>query len=158
MDAFQYLFSLEKFGIKFGLANIRALCRALGDPERAFRSILIAGTNGKGSVTAMVERGLRAAGARTGRYTSPHLVRLEERFAVNGESVATPVLRNAVERVRETINALLLDGTLGAPPTFFEATTAAAFEIFRQAQIEVAVLEVGLGGRLDSTNCVEPVA
>src|SRR5258705_13455184 len=87
MDAVQYLFALEKFGIKFGLANIRALCSALGEPQTTFRSVLIAGTNGKGSVTAMVDRGLRAAGLTVGRYTSPHLIRLEERFTINGKPV-----------------------------------------------------------------------
>jgi dihydrofolate synthase/folylpolyglutamate synthase len=84
MEAFDYLLSLEKFGIKFGLANIRTLAGALGEPQTKYQSLLIAGTNGKGSVTAMVDHALRAAGFRVGRYTSPHLVRLEERFTVDG--------------------------------------------------------------------------
>ncbi len=87
MDALAYLFSLETLGIKFGLENIRAICEALGHPERAWPSAVVAGTNGKGSVSAMVETGLRAAGLRTGLYTSPHLVRLEERFAIDGTPV-----------------------------------------------------------------------
>ncbi len=158
MDALQYLLSLETFGIKFGLANIRALCTALGEPQTTYPNALIAGTNGKGSVTAMVDCGLRAAGLNVGRYTSPHLVRLEERFAVNGRPVDTATLIAVVEQIRRLIKALRSTGILETPPTFFEVTTAAAFEIFRRAGVDFAVLEVGLGGRLDSTNCVEPVA
>jgi dihydrofolate synthase / folylpolyglutamate synthase len=158
MDSLQYLLTLEKFGIKFGLANIRALCTALGEPQTTYPSALVAGTNGKGSVTAMVDCGLRAAGLKVGRYTSPHLIRLEERFAVNGAPVDTATLVAVVEEIRRLIEALLSTGVLEAPPTFFEVTTATAFEIFRRAGVDFAVLEVGLGGRLDSTNCVEPVA
>ena len=158
MDSVEYLFSLEKFGIKFGLANIRALCAALGQPQNEFRSVLIAGTNGKGSVTAMVDRGLRAAGLHVGRYTSPHLIHLEERFAIDGQPVSRATLVEAIDRVRGHVESLLASGALEAPPTFFEVTTAMAFDMFRRAEVEFAVLEVGLGGRLDSTNCVEPIA
>jgi dihydrofolate synthase / folylpolyglutamate synthase len=158
MDAREYLLSLEKFGIKFGLANIRTLAVALGEPQNRFRSILIAGTNGKGSVTAMTDHALRAAGLKVGRYTSPHLVNLEERFVIDGEPVATPQLVSAIEKLRAIIDMLLAKGDLEAPPTFFEVTTAIAFELFSRAAVDVAVLEVGLGGRLDSTNIVEPVA
>jgi dihydrofolate synthase/folylpolyglutamate synthase len=147
-----FLFSLEQFGIKLGLDQIRGLLDALGRPDRAFPSILIAGTNGKGSVAAMVERGLRAAGCRTGRYTSPHLVHLEERFAIDGE----PLRVDRVDQVAVQIQAA--SRSLPAPPSFFEATTALALEAFRQQAIEVAVLEVGLGGRLDATNAVDPIA
>ena len=98
MDPLQYLLSLEKFGIKFGLANIQTLCSALGHPQHTFKSILIAGTNGKGSVTAMVDCALRAAGLKVGRYTSPHLVRLEERFAIDGTPVDSGVLIAAHRR------------------------------------------------------------
>ncbi len=158
MDPLQYLLSLEKFGIKFGLANITALAAALGNPQAHFKSILIAGTNGKGSVTAMTDCALRASGLKVGRYTSPHLVRLEERFAVDGASVDAGVLVELVEEMRRLIDELLAKGSLESPPTFFEVTTAIAFEIFRRARVEVAVLEVGLGGRLDSTNIVQPIA
>jgi dihydrofolate synthase / folylpolyglutamate synthase len=157
MDAFQYLLSLEKFGIKFGLANIATLTTALGNPQSTFRSVLIAGTNGKGSVTAMVDCALRAAGLEVGRYTSPHLIDLEERFTINGEPVSRTVLAGVIGEVRLAINDLLARGTLEAPPTFFEVTTAIAFELFRRAGVSVAVLEVGLGGRLDATNIVDPV-
>ncbi len=158
MYAFDYLLSLEKFGIKFGLANIRTLATALGEPQNTFRSVLIAGTNGKGSVTAMVDRALRAAGLSVGRYTSPHLISLEERFTMNGEPVATAALAGVIDDVRTLIDALIAKGALAAPPTFFEVTTAIAFELFRRARVDFAVLEVGLGGRLDATNAVEPVA
>ncbi len=143
--------------MKFGLENISALCGALGHPEETFRSVLVAGTNGKGSVTATAEAALRAAGYRTGRYTSPHLVRLEERFAVDGQDVGTDALRGALARVRTAVVAMLADGRLDGPPTFFECTTAAAFELFRDGAVDIAVLEVGLGGRLDATNVVTPI-
>src|SRR5262245_51097475 len=100
----------------------------------------------------MIERGLRAAGVRTGRYTSPHLVRLEERFAVDGVTASGAVVDRALARVEAASRSL------GAPPSYFEATTAAAFEIFRDAGVEIAILEVGLGGRLDATNVVDPIA
>jgi len=151
------LFSLERLGMKFGLENMATLCAALGHPEQTFKSIVIAGTNGKGSVTVMVETALRAAGHRTARYTSPHLVRLEERFVIDGREVETAVLRDVLGSVQSTVEPLVTSGTLESLPTFFECTTAAAFELFRRAAVEVAVLEVGLGGRLDATNVVTPI-
>jgi dihydrofolate synthase/folylpolyglutamate synthase len=152
-----YLSSLEHFGIKFGLENIRAMLEGLGHPERAFRSVHVAGTNGKGSVTAMIDAGLRAAGHRSGRYTSPHLVDLTERFVVDGRQISDDELSRAVDRVRSVIVDLQRGGRLEVHPTFFEVTTAAAFEIFRNASVEVAVCEVGLGGRLDATNVLSPM-
>ena len=157
MEPLAYLDSLEQFGIKFGLDNIRALLTRLGNPDRTFRSIHVAGTNGKGSVTAMVDAALRAAGHRTARYTSPHLTDLSERFVIGGRPVAHDTLVCAVATVRDVVESLRFDGTLGVQPTFFEVTTAAAFELFRRAEVEIAVLEVGLGGRLDATNIVSPV-
>jgi dihydrofolate synthase/folylpolyglutamate synthase len=158
MDPLQYLLSLELFGMKFGLGNIRTLCIALGQPQTSYPSVLIAGTNGKGSVTAMVDCALRAAGVKVGRYTSPHLVRVEERFTIGGEPVATDDLIEAIEHLRRVVDQLLAAGSLAGPPTFFEVTTAIAFQLFRKAHVDFAVLEVGLGGRLDSTNIVDPVA
>jgi len=156
--ATEFLFSLERFGMKFGLANMAALCDALGHPERAYPSILIGGTNGKGSVAAMVDGALRAQGYATGRYTSPHLHRLEERFTVDGREVETDRLEASAVRVRTVVDRLLASGRLEALPTFFESTTAVAFDLFRDARVDAAVLEVGLGGRLDATNVVTPVA
>jgi dihydrofolate synthase / folylpolyglutamate synthase len=158
LDPLSYLFSLEQFGIKFGLDNITAMVERLGRPDRAFASIHVAGTNGKGSVTAMVDAALRAAGHRSARYTSPHLVDLSERFVIDGRPVAHDALLAAASDVRDVVTALRTDGTLDVQPTFFEVTTAIAFELFRRARIEVAVLEVGLGGRLDATNVVSPIA
>ena len=143
------LLALEQIGIKLGLDQIRTLVERLGRPDQAFPSIIVAGTNGKGSVTAMIERGLRAAGYRTGRFTSPHLVDLEERFAVNGSSIVADQLDDAAAHVLEVAR------TLPAPRTFFAATTAIALEVFRGAAVDVAILEVGLGGRLDATNVVD---
>lgn len=153
-----YLFTLEQFGIKLGLANIRTILRALGNPELSFRSVHVAGTNGKGSVTAMVEAALREAGYRSARYTSPHLVDLAERFVIGGRAVDAVPLDRAVDDFRRTVSSLVASHELQGQPTFFEATTAIAFQLFREAGVEVAVCEVGLGGRLDATNVLHPTA
>jgi dihydrofolate synthase / folylpolyglutamate synthase len=157
LDPLSYLFGLGQFGIKFGLHNISAIVEALGHPERTFQSVHIAGTNGKGSVTAMVDAALRAAGHRSARYTSPHLVDLVERFVVDDVPVSNDALAAAIADVRDAVEALRSRGVLEVQPTFFEVTTAVAFELFRRARVEIAVLEVGLGGRLDATNVVMPV-
>jgi dihydrofolate synthase/folylpolyglutamate synthase len=157
-SAVDFLFSLERLGMKFGLANIATLCAALGNPQNTFPSVIVAGTNGKGSVTAMVDAALRAGGHRSARYTSPHLQRIEERFVIDGREVAPAVLEAAAARVREAVETLVATRKLESLPTFFEVTTAIAFDLFREAHADVAVLEVGLGGRLDSTNIVSPVA
>ncbi len=158
MNPLDYLFGLEQFGIKFGLDNIRTLVDAIGHPERAFRSVHIAGTNGKGSVTAMVDAALRAAGQRSARFTSPHLIDLSERFVIDGRPIGHDALIAAIADVRDRIGALLATGALRAQPTFFEVTTAIAFELFRRAGVDIAIIEVGLGGRLDSTNVITPIA
>jgi dihydrofolate synthase/folylpolyglutamate synthase len=157
-DPLSYLFGLGQFGIKFGLENMFAIVGRLGHPERAFRSVHIGGTNGKGSVTAMIDAGLRAAGHRSARYTSPHLVNLAERFVIDGRPVAEDRMLVAIADVRSAIDELLAEHVLPAHPTFFEVTTAVAFELFRRAGVDTAVLEVGLGGRLDATNVIAPVA
>ena len=151
MTARDYLFGLEIVGIKLGLEQIRALISALDFPDLAFPSVVVAGTNGKGSVTAMLERGLRHAGYRTGRYTSPHLTAIEERMAIGGVPLPPAAFDRFAERIRDAA------GGLPQPPSFFEATTALALEAFREASVDVAVLEVGLGGRLDATNAVTPI-
>ena len=150
------LYALETFGIKLGLENIRRLCEALDHPERTFLSLHVAGTNGKGSVTAMVHAALVEAGIRAGRYTSPHLSHLSERFVVGNGPVDDETLEDVATVVLNCADRLRREGSLPAPPTFFEATTAMAFEIFRRAHVEVAVMEVGLGGRFDATNVLEP--
>ena len=150
----QRLATREFFGIKLGLDTMAALVEALGHPERTFVPVIVAGTNGKGSVTAMVSRALHAAGLRVGRYTSPHLVHLRERFAIDDVDVGDEVLDAALTTVFDAEAALLSRGTLSAPATYFELTTAVALEIFRRSGAAVAVVEVGLGGRHDATNIV----
>ena len=156
-ESIAWLFSLERLGMKFGLENMSKLMTELGEPHRRFPSVLVAGTNGKGSVTAMVDEALRAGGFRSARYTSPHLQRVEERFVIDGREAETAVLADAVRDVRTAVDALLDRGVLEAPATFFECATAAAFQLFASAKVDIAVLEVGLGGRLDATNIVTPV-
>ena len=158
VDPLDWLFSLAQFGIKFGLENIRALTAELGHPELQFRAVHVAGTNGKGSVTAIVEAALRAAGLHTGRYTSPHLLDLTERFAIDGVPVSQDDMVRAVDFVRDAVERLRARGTLEVHPTFFEVTTAVGFELFRRHHVDIAVCEVGLGGRLDATNVLSPVA
>jgi dihydrofolate synthase/folylpolyglutamate synthase len=153
-----YLAQRVRFGMKFGLETIRALLDEMGRPERAFVSLLIAGTNGKGSVAAYCDNMLRASGIRTGRYTSPHLVRVNERITVDGRDITDREFARAVGAVRDAANRLVRRGRLSAHPTFFEVLTAAALDHFRRQRVEVAVLEVGLGGRLDATNAVAPLA
>jgi len=152
------LSSLETFGIKLGLENISRLCEALGHPERSFTTLHVAGTNGKGSVTAMAHAALGAAGVRTARYTSPHLADITERFVIGDSAVDTATFNAVAHEVLDLADRLVADGTLRVLPTFFEATTAIAFELFRRAAVEVAVIEVGLGGRFDATNVITPVA
>jgi dihydrofolate synthase/folylpolyglutamate synthase len=153
-----YLARRVRFGIKFGLGTMRALVAEMGHPERAYPALLVAGTNGKGSVAAYCDAILRASGFRTGRYTSPHLVRVNERIAVDGHAIADRDFAFAVRAVRDAAERLVRRGVLETHPTFFEVLTAAAFAHFRRRAVDVAVLEVGLGGRLDATNVVDPVA
>ena len=139
-------------------ASMTRLCEALDHPGARALSVRAAGTNGKGSVTAMVDTALGAAGWRSARYTSPHLSRLEERFVVAGREVPPDQLEAAAARIREAVERLLAAGALDGWPTCFECTTAVAFDRFREARAGVAVLEAGLGGRLDATNVVSPIA
>jgi dihydrofolate synthase/folylpolyglutamate synthase len=150
------LFALETFGIKLGLENIRRLCDALNHPERTFTSLHVAGTNGKGSVTAMVHAALVAAGVEAGRYTSPHLTHLRERFVIGRTAVDEGTLEDVATEILDCAEQLRREGAMVAPPTFFEATTAIAFELFRRRHLKAAVIEVGLGGRFDATNVLEP--
>lgn len=158
IDPLEALTKLERFGVRPGLGPIRLLTAALGAPQTAYRSIIVAGTNGKGSVVAMTDRALRAAGHRVGRYTSPHLITLAERFVVDGTEIPEHELRYEATQLHTQVDRLLTAGRLTQPPTFFEATTAMALSWFRRTGVELALLEVGLGGRLDATNVVTPVA
>jgi len=158
VDSLQFLFSLERLGMKFGLENMARICAALGHPERAFHSVIVAGTNGKGSVAAMTSAALHGAGLRSARYTSPHLERLEERFVIGEREVDSRDLESAADTVRLVVERLVRDRQLESLPTFFECATAIAFELFRRATVDLAVVEVGLGGRLDATNVITPMA
>jgi len=144
--------------VKFGLDTILALVARMGHPEAGYPSLLVAGTNGKGSVVAYADAVLRSSGLRVGRYTSPHLARVNERIAVDGREITDAALDAAVLRVRDAASGLVREGRIAAHPTYFEVLTAAAFAHFRRRKVEVAVLEVGMGGRLDATNVVDPLA
>lgn len=148
------LYALRTFGIKPGLETTVALLERLGRPERSFVSIHVAGTNGKGSVCAMLDAVLRRTGLRVGLYTSPHLVRFNERIRVNGQEISDEALAALFDDMEPQAAAV---AAAGREPTFFEFTTALAFEHFRREKVQVAVVETGLGGRLDSTNVLTPL-
>ena len=152
-----YLGHLQHFGIKLGLENIATLCLALGNPQNRFLSIHVAGTNGKGSVSAMLAEITREHGLRTGLYTSPHLARVEERIRVDGASIAPKRFRELLAGLKSVIDRLMAEGRLAYHPTYFEVVTALAFLEFAGRDVEVAVLEVGMGGRFDATNLVRPL-
>lgn len=154
-DMIPWLYGLQHFGIKLGLDNIRALLEILGHPERAYRSAHIAGTNGKGSVAAMIDAMLGASGVRSGLFTSPHLVRPHERIRIVGEDIGDEELQRRLAGTRETIEQATTDGRLETHPSFFEVITAIALHAFAEHGLQAAALEVGLGGRLDATNAVE---
>jgi len=143
---------LEVFGIRLGLDSTRALLAAVGNPETRYPVLLVAGTNGKGSTSSLLATILGAAGCRVGLYTSPHLEEVAERVRVGGRSIDAAVLAEELVRVVESGRRVL-----GHPPTYFEALTVAAYSHFAAAGVDVAVMEVGLGGRLDATNAAEPV-
>src|SRR5437764_2228023 len=141
---------------KFDLAHMRVLLGALDHPERRFPAVLIAGTNGKGSTAATLASILQASGVRTGMYTSPHLIRINERIRINGEEISDDEFALLHDMIDRTAERLVGEGELPWHPSFFEMLTAIAFEYFSQNRVDIAVLEVGMGGRLDATNVVEP--
>ena len=155
-ETIDYLFGLQKHGIKFGLSNSRQLMGLMGDPHLRFRSVHIAGTNGKGSTAAFLAGMLLAAGYRVGLYTSPHLVSFTERIRINNIPLSEDRVIDLAERVRTRYEGL--PPAEGArTPTFFEVTTAMAFTCFAEEHVDVAVVEAGMGGRLDSTNVITPM-
>ncbi len=157
-ESVRYLYSLgnEVLTAKLGLERINCLLQALGNPHQAGRWVHVAGTNGKGSTSAMIESGLRAAGIHTGLYISPHLVEPTERIQIAGHQVSQEQFAGAFLKVHETAERMLASGELDMHPTYFETVTAMAFVLFAAAKLDIVVLEVGLGGRLDATNVVTP--
>src|SRR6201993_567578 len=164
-SAVRYLLSLgrelaaptQAAAAKFNLENITILLERLGRPDRAYPCVHIAGTNGKGSTAAFLEKILREAGFRTGLNTSPHLERINERVRISGEEIADERFAEIFTRIHAVIEELLAEGNLRAHPTYFECVTALAFEAFARERVDFAVVEVGLGGRLDATNVVTPL-
>jgi dihydrofolate synthase/folylpolyglutamate synthase len=157
-DSVRFLYALgnEVKTAKLGLERIGTLLEALGNPQQSCRIVHVAGTNGKGSTCAMIEAGLRAAGYRTGLFTSPHLVEPTERVSVAGCPVSADAFAKAFEHVHACAETLLRQERIDLHPTYFESVTAMALVLFREQGVELAVLEVGLGGRLDATNVVMP--
>jgi dihydrofolate synthase/folylpolyglutamate synthase len=149
-DTIRYLFDLQKHGIKFGLDTSIRLMHLLGDPHRRFQSLHVAGTNGKGSTASFLAGMLRAAGYRTGLYTSPHLVSFTERIRIDGRPIAEDRVVELADRVRRQTPG-------SAAPTFFEVTTAMAFTYFAEEGVDLVVAEAGMGGRLDCTNVITPL-
>ena len=148
-ECLSYLFNLERAGIKYDLKNIKLLLRFLGNPHKNFKTIHVAGTNGKGSVSSMINSLLIEKGYKTGLYTSPHLTDFRERITVNGKLIKGSFVLEFTNRFYTEIERI--------KPSFFEVTTAMAFEYFKKCKVEYAVVETGLGGRLDSTNVIKPV-
>ena len=157
-DSVRYLYALGnelKAGAKFGLERMQTLLAALGNPERDQRFVHVAGTNGKGSTAAMIAAMLRAAGWKTGLFTSPHLIEPTERIRIDDQDVSSADFADAFARVHERAEQLLREGLIDAHPSYFETVTAMALLLFRE-RAEISVMEVGLGGRLDATNVIMP--
>jgi dihydrofolate synthase/folylpolyglutamate synthase len=156
-ETIEFLFGIRLFGQKLGLETMQYLLRLMSDPQQSLRFIHIAGTNGKGSVAAMLHAVLSRAGYKTGLYTSPHLVSFCERFQVNGKPIAESDAVRLVEEIKPLLEKVAAHPEFRAP-TFFEAITAIALRYFREQDIDVVIWETGLGGRLDATNVVTPLA
>lgn len=158
-EALAYLSSLgnEVTAMKLGLESVATLLERLGDPHRVSPAVIVAGTNGKGSTSCMIESIARRAGLSTGLFTSPHLVTIEERIRIDGVPIARDRFTAIAGTVRHAAESLVDEGALPAPPTFFEQVTAIAFCAFAERRPDLVVLEVGMGGRLDATNIVNPL-
>lgn len=155
-QALNYLASLNTFGMRLGLSRIRRLTELLGNPQESYRTIHVTGTNGKGSVSALTAAALSASGVSTGIFTSPHLVLYNERMRVNGKDISDEDFARTLARTRDAAEKMIDGGE--ESPTQFEVLTAAAFLYFAEQKVDYAVIEVGLGGLLDSTNIIKPVA
>jgi dihydrofolate synthase/folylpolyglutamate synthase len=157
-ETIEYLYSLQKHGVKLALANSNTLMELMDNPHKKFRAVHIAGTNGKGSTSVYIACMLMMAGYRVGLYTSPHLVSFTERIRINGTPIAEALVISLARRVRDAYRRLpAAEGFSEMNPTFFEVTTAMAFTYFAEEGIDIAIIEVGMGGRLDSTNVIRPL-
>ena len=156
-ECLRYLEKIQNSGIKFGLDNVRAVLSALDNPHQKYPSVLIAGTNGKGSVCAMLSQILTLHGFRAGLFTSPHLVRVEERIRIAGTPIPARAFCRVLTQLKERIEELINSKILLSPPTYFELLTCLALTYFQEQKVDMAVLEVGMGGRFDATNVVDPV-
>ena len=149
-QALNYLYGLQKYGVKFGLSKTSNIMKKMGNPHKGQKYIHIAGTNGKGSVSAMIESVLMKSGLKVGFYSSPHLVRFTERFRINRKEISKKKVIELTEEIKSIINP-------AEPPTYFEATTAMALAYFARENTDIAIMEVGMGGRLDATNIIRPL-
>ncbi|MBS1238647.1 MAG: FolC bifunctional protein, partial [Deltaproteobacteria bacterium] len=152
-ETLKYLFGLEKFGMIFGLDNIRWLLDIIENPHHFIKTVHIAGTNGKGSVATMLACILKEGGFRVGKYTSPHVVSFTERITVNEKAIT----EEQVVEIADYIHDRVIEKDKNRSFTFFDFTTALAFEYFRREKVDIAIIETGLGGRLDSTNVISPL-
>lgn len=153
----EYLENLTIYGIKTGVEHTKILAEGMGNPHNSFPSILISGTNGKGSTAAYLESILRQSGYKTGLFTSPHLIDVRERIRIKGELISPNLFSPAISKVKEITLLLKRKKIIDEDPTFFEALTLAAFQVFKEENIDIAVVEVGMGGRNDCTNILDPV-
>ncbi|MBU4443533.1 bifunctional folylpolyglutamate synthase/dihydrofolate synthase, partial [bacterium] len=145
----QYLYALDEKGIKPGLKRVLLFLDRIGNPQKKIRTIHVAGTNGKGSICAIIASILQAAGYKVGLYTSPHLIRFNERIRVDNEKISDKEIVSFLHNHRSLVDEI--------DTTFFETTTAMAFDHFRRRKVDIAVLETGLGGQFDATNVVTPL-
>ncbi|NWF75748.1 MAG: bifunctional folylpolyglutamate synthase/dihydrofolate synthase [Nitrospirae bacterium] len=150
-ETVNYLYNLQKYGIKFGLENIQRLMSSLDNPHKAFRFVHVAGTNGKGSTSAMIASLLKKTGLKVGLFTSPHLVSFTERIRVNGDEITENEVISLASHIKKVVEKIE-----DFSPTFFETVTAMAILYFKEKKIDIAVMEVGMGGRLDATNIILP--
>ena len=155
-ESLAYLDSLGKFGIKLGMERIEGLLRELGNPEQKIKTVHVTGTNGKGSVTSMITNILLAANLKVGKFTSPHLVKYNERINLNGKDISDEDFATAITAVKVAADSVVKKGVC-EQPTQFEILTAAAFLYFYLQKVDYAVIEVGMGGLWDSTNVITPV-
>lgn len=153
-ETIDWLYSFEKFGIKLGLERITHICKQLGNPQKNYKVIHVGGTNGKGSVCRFLQSILTLSGYKVGVYTSPHLQRFSERFVIDNKEISESDVVLLVEKVKTIVDEMIKDNNT---PTFFEIVTAMAFQYFSDKNVDFAVAEVGLGGRYDATNIVDPI-